>query len=237
LALQKIKQRALHKRTRQPIGAKDKHNKAVQAFWATHVEAMDWCGPTTREYAAAHRLSWWSLKTWRKRLASAEFEIDWRAHLHPCARPVISSDASSAAKVQPLENGLTDTASAAPARDGRSNRRNFTLAEKYAIVMEAEQPGVSAAAVCRRHNIATSMIFRWRIQFGVRQQERSELAAVRISDGEGGTTPAAAAELLDLQNISPVPDGMKAVDLADGRRVFAPADSDPEAIRRYVAER
>jgi hypothetical protein len=31
---------------------------------------------------------------------------------------------------------------------------------KLAIVMEAEQPGVSAAAVCRRHNSATSMIFR-----------------------------------------------------------------------------
>jgi hypothetical protein len=82
LESQKIKQRAWRKRTRRPIGAKDKHNKAVQAFWAMHVEAMDWCGLTTREYAAAHRLSWWSLKTWRKRLATGEIEIDWRAHLH-----------------------------------------------------------------------------------------------------------------------------------------------------------
>jgi hypothetical protein len=156
LKLHEIERRAareaLHKRTRQPIGAKDKHNRAVQAFWAMHVEAMDWCELTIREYAAAHRLSCWSLKTWRKRLATGEFEIDWRAHLHPSSRPVISSDVSSAAKMQPVENGLTDTTSAAPACDGRSNRRNFTLAEKYAIVMEAEQPGVSAAAVCWRHN-------------------------------------------------------------------------------------
>jgi hypothetical protein len=39
-----------------------------------------------------------SLTAWRKRLATAEVEIDWRAHLHPSARPVISSGASSAAK-------------------------------------------------------------------------------------------------------------------------------------------
>jgi len=104
-------------------------------------------------------------------------------------------------------------------------------------VMEAEQPGVSAAAVCRRHNIATSMIFRWRVQFGVRQGEHAKLAAVRVSDGEYGGEPAATVETRDLQNLLPVPDGMEAVELADGRNVFAPIGSDPEAIRKHVAER
>jgi transposase-like protein len=61
---------------------------------------------------------------------------------------------------------LIDGAAAAPARDRQSNRRSFTDAVKLAIVMQAGQPGVSAAAVCRHHNIATSMIFRWRVQFG-----------------------------------------------------------------------
>jgi len=32
-------------------------------------------------------------------------------------------------------------------------------------------------------------------------------------------------------------DGMTAVELSDGRRVFAPEDSDPEAVRRLVADR
>jgi hypothetical protein len=217
---------------RQPIAAKHKHNRAVQAFWAMHVEALDWCGPTTREYAGAHRLSWWSLKTWHKRLATGEFEIDWRAHLHPSSRPVVSS----AAKGPSVENSSTDTASAVPARDGRSNRRNFTLAEKYAIVMEAEQPGVSAAAVCRRHNIATSMIFRWRIQFGVREHGQAEFAAVRIANEPPGDKPAASDVAFDLQSVLPKPDGIEAVELADGRKVFAPIGVDPDKVRKHVEE-
>jgi len=164
-------------------------------------------------------------------------QIDWRARLHPSIRARISSGTSSGANEQLVKNGLTDAVGAAPARDGRSNRRSFTNAEKPAIVMEAEQPGVSAAAVCRRYNITTSMIFRWRAQFGVRQREQTELAAVRVSDGEYGGEPAATVETRDLQNLLPVPDGMEAVELADGRNVFAPIGSDPEAIRKHVAER
>ena len=103
--------------------------------------------------------------------------------------------------------------------------------------MEAEQPGVSAAAVCRRHNIATSMIFRWRVQFDVHRGELAELAAVRVSDGEHGGEPATAVETLDLQTLLPVPDGMEAVELADGRKVFAPIGSNSDAVRKHVAER
>ena len=32
-------------------------------------------------------------------------------------------------------------------------------------------------------------------------------------------------------------DGMAAVELGDGRRVFAPIGSDPDVVRRHVAER
>jgi hypothetical protein len=177
----------------------------------------------------SNHISVYSLRTWRARLDADPLQVDWRARLHPSVRATISSDASSAAKEQLAENSLTDAATAAPARDRRSNRRSFTDAEKLAIVMEAEQPGVSAAAVCRRHKIATSMIFRWRVQFGVRQGVRAELAAVRVSDGEPGGEPAAA--------VLPVPGGMEAVELADGRKVFAPIGSDPDAVRKLVAER
>lgn len=215
----------------------DKRNKAVQAFWAMHVEALNWSGVSAKDYAAAHHISVYSLRTWRARLDAAPLQVDWRARLHPSVRATISSGASSAAKEQLVENSLTDGATAAPARDGRSNRRSFTDAEKLAIVMEAEQPGVSAAAVCRRHNIATSMIFRWRARFGVRQREQAELAAVRVSDGEYGGEPAAAVETLNLLNLLPVPDGMEAVELGDGRKVFAPIGSNPDAVRKRVAER
>jgi transposase-like protein len=132
---------------------------------------------------------------------------------------------------------LTDATGADPARDGRSNRRHFTDAKKLAIVMEAEQPGVSAAAVCRRHNIATSMIFRWRVHFGVGRDKPANLAAVRIADEQHRGTHDAGLEAVALQEMLPIPPGAIAVELADGRRVFAPAGSNPEVVRRYVAER
>ncbi|MFD9896919.1 transposase [Mesorhizobium sp. NPDC059025] len=39
--------------------------------------------------------------------------------------------------------------------------------QKREIVQETERPGVTVARVCRRHGVATSMIFRWRIAFGL----------------------------------------------------------------------
>ena len=242
--------RKRRKRTREPVST-DKRNKAVQAFWAMHVEALNWSGVSAKDYAGAHRISVYSLRTWRVRLDAAPLQVDWRARLHPSALPTVgdsakepslaghglSSGRSSAAKETALKNSLTDATGADPARDGRSNRRRFLDAEKLAIVMEAEQPGVSAAAVCRRHNIATSMIFRWRIQFGVGRDKAGNLAAVRLADEQHRGTHDAGSEVLGLQEMLPIPPGAIAVELADGRRVFAPAGSDPEAVRRYVAER
>jgi len=224
-------------RQRRRFGVRiDTRSRAVQAFWAMHVEALNWSGMSVRDYATALLLSPLSLRKWRDRLDDGEMQIDWRAHLHPSARPQISTGVSSAAKAFDDENVLTAPAPADPARDGCSNRRSFTDADKLAIVMEAEQPGVSAAAVCRRHNIATSMIFRWRAQFGFGRGKPTTLAAVRIADdarhrnGEGG------ADTVVLQHILPIPPGAVAVELADGRRVFAPPGSDPGAVRRYIAQ-
>jgi transposase-like protein len=228
--------RKRRKRTREPVSG-DKRSKAVQAFWAMHVEALNWSGVSAKDYAAAHHISVYSLRTWRARLDAAPLQVDWRARLHPSIRVRISSGASSAAKEQSVENSLTDAADVAPARDGRSNRRSFTDAEKVAIVMEAEQPGVSAAAVCRRHNIATSMIFRWRVQFGFGRCKPTSLAAVRIADEQHRGRHGADAEVAVVREMLPIPAGAIAVELADGRRVFAPAGSDPEAVRRYVTER
>jgi len=63
-----------------------------------HVEAMNWSGMGVGEYAAALSLSPRSLRKWHDRFENWEVEIDWRAHLHPSARPKISTSASSAAK-------------------------------------------------------------------------------------------------------------------------------------------
>jgi len=43
-------------------------SRGIQAFWAMHVEAMNWSGMSVREYAAAQSLLPTSLKKWRDRL-------------------------------------------------------------------------------------------------------------------------------------------------------------------------
>ncbi len=168
--------------------AADKRNQAVQAFWAMHLQMLNWNGMTLTHYAAAAKISKSSLRRWRDLIDHSKVEIDWRAQLHPSARPKISSGVSSAAKDRSAETVLTASVPGDPLRDRRSNRRSFTDEEKLAIVMEAEQPVVSVAAVCRHHDIATSMVFRWRIQFGFGPDERARLAAVKVTDKQPGAS-------------------------------------------------
>jgi transposase len=43
-----------------------------------------------------------------------------------------------------------------------STRRVWSAAEKRAIVAEAEEPGATVSMVARRHNLHSSLLFRWR---------------------------------------------------------------------------
>jgi len=197
----------------------DERNRALQAFWAMHVEAMNWSGMGVREYAAALQLSSYALRKWRDRLEQLEDEIDWRAHLHPSARPVVSTSA----KELPPESRLTDAQKDVPSAPPRPNRRFFSDEQKLAIALETERPGVSVSAVARKHGIVTGLLFRWRSQFGLAQKKRARLAPIALPDDT------AAVRL--LQSLVQPPEGMEAVELSDGRRVFAPIGSDPDAVR------
>ncbi|WP_407168534.1 IS66 family insertion sequence element accessory protein TnpA [Bradyrhizobium sp. ORS 111] len=215
------------RKKRAPV-SKDLRCRAVQAFWAMHVEAMRWCGLSAQAYARAHGISQYSLKRWRDLIDADEVEIDWRAQLHPSARPLISIGASSAAKGSRVGSRLTDAPTVDPPNDGRAIRRRFSDEEKVAIVTESELPGATAAEVCRRHDIVTSMLFRWRVQFGFSKRGRANLAAVTVAGAQSAT--------LVLNDLLQPPDGMKVIELDDGRRVFAPIGCDPDAVRRHVAE-
>jgi len=200
----------------------DARNRALQAFWAMHMEAMNWSGMGVREYAAAMNLSPYALRKWRDRLNDGDVEIDWRAHLHPSARPVASTSASGTTP----KIGLTAPSMEDPAPPRQPARRFFSDEEKRAIALESDQPGVSISAVARKHGIVTGMLFRWRVQFDVGQRKRAKLASVTLPDD----TPAIRA----LQKLVRAPDGMKAVDRHDGRRVFAPEDSNTDAMRARI---
>jgi transposase-like protein len=99
------------------------------------------------------------------------------------------------------------------------------------MVQETEKPGVSVAEICRRHGIATSLLFRWRVQFGLTARKAPQLATVALADSATNEVPALAA----LRDLVRPPDGMAAIELDDGRRVFAPADSSPAEVKRQFA--
>lgn len=200
----------------------DIRSRAIQAFWAMHVEAMNWSGMGVREYAASFQLSPTSLRKWRDRFENAEVEIDWRAHLHPSARPVVGTSARQLA----AESSLTAASNEVPHAPTTPARRFFSDEQKLAIAMESGQPGATVSGVARKHGIVTGLLFRWRVQFGVAQKKRAKLAPVALADDM-----AAAPVLRDL--VQP-PEGMMAIDLPDGRRVFAPAGSDPNVVRARV---
>ena len=215
-------EKALRRRNQNRYGVStDVRNRALQAFWAMHVEAMNWSGMGLHEYASAMFLSATSLRIWRDRLADGEVEIDWRAHLHPSARPVVSDITNGS----PPEKDLTEQANADPAASSQQGRRFFTDEQKRAIVQESEVGGAKVAAVARRHGIATGILFRWRTESGV-TPKRAKFASVELANR--------ASAALGLQTLVQPLDGMMDVDLADGRRVFVPEGSDPGEIRVQV---
>jgi len=160
-----------------------------------HIEAMNWCGMGHAEYAAALGLSPHALRIWRDRFEESGEELDWRLLLHPSARARLSSTANCPRR----KYRLTEQAV-----DGRSNRRRFSDEQKRAMVQETEKPGVSVAEICRRHGIATSLLFRWRVEFGLTARKAPQLATVALADSATNEVPALAA----LRDLVRTPDGM-----------------------------
>ncbi|WP_027554898.1 transposase [Bradyrhizobium sp. Cp5.3] len=221
------------RRLRRPLKlSSDARSRAVQAFWAMHVEAMTWSGVSVRAYAKAHGISRFGLQRWRDLIDANEVEIDWRAQLHPSARAQISTSAKGSAKETDSKSVLTTPGVGDVETPAKSIRRNFTAAEKLAIVLEVERTGQTVSSVARRHRIVTSVLFRWRAERGFGKDKRSKLARVEVANAASdGPSP------LVLHNLLQPPDGMVAVELPDGRRVFAPTDADPDVVRRHVADR
>jgi transposase-like protein len=226
-------QRRLRRRGGPAALCKSKRSVAVQAFWALHIEALTWSGMAAAHYAAAHHISANSLRRWRDLLESGEVEVDWRAHLHPSARPPISTSAKGSANDCAADSGLTTATDAESRMPQKQSRRSFTAEEKLTIVLETERAGETVSSVARRHGIVASVVFRWRAELGFGKNRSARLAAVTLGDGRTG----ASSMPLVLHDLLQPPDGMAAVDLPDGRRVFAPVGSDPETVRRHVSDR
>jgi len=173
--------------------------RAVQAFWALHVEAMSWSGMSVRDYAAGLRLSPTSLRKWRDQFENSEVENDWRADLHPSARPLLRARLKDSAKDSAHKSALTEPEEV----DSPPTRRSFAAEEKLVIVLETEHAEKTVSSVARQHGIVTSMLFRWRVELGFGRGKSVKLASVSIADGQ-----TAAVVLHDL--LLP-PEGMAAI--------------------------
>jgi len=213
------REKGLRKTRRQRFAiSTDVRHRGLQAFWAMHVEAMNWSGMGVRENAAALSLSPYALRTWRDRLDDGKVEIDWRAHLHPSARPVVRTSSKESVS----ESSLTVAANDVPQAPATPTRRFFSDEQKLAIVKETEQPGVTVSSVARKHGIVTGLLFRWRAQFGVAQKKRARLASVALVD-DTAVTP-----------LLRPPEGMMAVDLT--RRALG-LKGDRLCTRRFLRRR
>jgi transposase-like protein len=62
---------------------------------------------------------------------------------------------------------------------------------------------VSVAAVCRRHDISTRMVFRWRIQFGFGAEQPARLASVAVAGTEKVSSASVNGRALVLQDRFP----------------------------------
>jgi len=108
-------------------------------------------------------------------------------------------------------------------------RRRWSRDEKLAIV--GEIAGSTVCAVARRHNIAPSLLFRWKRELGgVSAVEHSEAGFVRVAlpariAGPDGDTVVA----------QEAPDGKIEIALPRGRRVVVGKGADIAMVRQILA--
>lgn len=114
-------------------------------------------------------------------------------------------------------------------------RRRWSRAEKQAIVAECEGGASSVSAVARKHNIASSLLFRWRREFGgakplARAKQKFVPVALpalpALSEAEGPAVPMKAAVCNG---------GLIEIELIGGRRLRVDGSVDAAALERVIA--
>jgi transposase-like protein len=210
---------------------------AFKAFWMMHAEAHLESGLTAVQYANAHRLPVVRMRRESRQFALIVPPQDWRQMLHPSNRPPgsyrskIRDELRTSLWISPAQQAQPGR----PATDGK--RRQYTDKQKLAIVAEFAERGVTASMIARRHHVTPSMVFRWRDEFNLSPKKKQTATLVtatvidRTARGRPKKTP------LVLENLLPMPAGSISVELADGRRVYAPAGCDPDNVRQYIAQK
>ena len=143
------------------------------------------------------------------------------------------------------------------AKDGVGERRRTrSLDERKRIVEEAVAPGVSVAAVARRHGLNANLIFKWirrsREGWRDRRREPANEKPVVVVPPEGRAPAFIPVKLLELDAASAPPRsdvvakqarqtrrgagrGAMEISLPNGAKVSLDAEVDAEALRRVLS--
>lgn len=107
-----------------------------------------------------------------------------------------------------------------------STRRIWSATEKRAIVAETEAPGATVSVVARRHNLHSSLLFRWR---------RAALGAARVR--EAPSAPVFVPLTLPGPADPPLPvlaGGTIEIELAGGHRLRVEGTIDAVVLRGVI---
>jgi len=211
---------------------------ASKAFWMMHSEAQHASGLNPTQYANAHRIPVVRMRRESRQFARIVAPQDWREMLHPSNRArgsyrsKIRDELRDDLCITPADSPPDKTAEPPTAQP---TRRQYTDKQKLAMIADAAEPGVTVSMVARRHGVTPAMIFRWRTEFGLAPKKmESPLLLTTVIERPCRGRPKKASPLV-LENLLPMPQGSVSVELADGRRVYAPADAHPDEVRQYIA--
>ena len=114
-----------------------------------------------------------------------------------------------------------------------STRRIWSQSEKLLIVSEAVAPGASICAVARRHNLSSSLLYRW-IKYFMADEPVQKPTFVPIALAPTAVATASAHGAEPLAALSRT-NGMIEVVLANGRILRIGADIDMAVLKRIAA--
>jgi transposase len=109
-----------------------------------------------------------------------------------------------------------------------TTRRRWSKSQKEAILAEVDAAGGSVSEIARRHGLHTSLLFRWRRDFG------TKLAAPSSSHPPLAFVPLVLPAPMESAAPMPKTDKVEIV-LNSGRTVRIDADIDVVALRRLIA--
>jgi len=110
-------------------------------------------------------------------------------------------------------------------------RRRRTRAEKEAIVAELNAPGATVSAVARKHNIASSLLFRWRRQFRGKRAKAASRSRSFVPVMLAAPQSARATKSGSPEGMS---SGLIEIELAHGRRIRVDGSVDVAVLRRVI---